>query len=683
MKKLTSLVLSAAMVAAVSVGFTACSSDALVEDMSNVVLDENGQACVKPEFVFSLPRTVVSTRMANGITQNLGTAAQFRGIDNIRLISFSEVPTETSSKLTNILRLSPIDNLSSAGLLNYKVYADQYVPVGTNNFLFYGKAIDNNAEVAIESMADKFKYGYLKAEGFTDDAVVWNPGLIMFSPVQINESVDPQAGSAAGANIVNLLTNLANALTTDQTPPDDKWSTTPMELMHNLYKNFIGLTTASTKSVSIALSRLYSSLNHIHESDRTYALAQRMKALIMEACASTPVDGMPLELKSQYQGYPSEIGLPDGAARIRWNAALNAFVDQSANYNNNMRVAIAEYVYPANLWYYTNTPLKASNEIESTEYDNAGNWESVISSVYGAAQDVVGNTTQSVALQNQVQYGVGRVETAVKMGPGPFYDGDGKEVTIGSGYTLTGVLIGGQSTVGYDFTPKGNDNRTLFDREVPAGIVANVNVTTSPNQTLALETRSNQVVNMALQLVNGGEDFMGADGIIPAGGTFYLACQLDPTTASNYVNGSLDKIVMQDHVTQLTVTINNGGTEVDRNGDGVPDVYVKDPDGTPIGVDVDGDGTPDPYDIDGDGTPDTFITDPDKGGPGWDTDGDGTVDRPVTPDTTTGNYPDTPNVPSGLGNATNGVPDLTSPGIEIGASVNLQWIQGLILNPSI
>jgi hypothetical protein len=133
----------------------------------------------------------------------------------------------------------------------------------------------------------------------------------------------------------------------------------------------------------------------------------------------------------------------------------------------------------------------------------------------------------------------------------------------------------------------------------------------------------------------------------------------------------------------LTVTIKNGSTFPDRNNDGIPDEYIKDEDGVPTGVDVDGDGNPDPYDIDGDGNDDTLITDPDHGGPGWDTDGDGEVDLPLTPDNESGKYPDAPTVPDGLGNATNGIPDLTSPGVELGTSVNLEWQEGLILNPNI
>ena len=140
------------------------------------------------------------------------------------------------------------------------------------------------------------------------------------------------------------------------------------------------------------------------------------------------------------------------------------------------------------------------------------------------------------------------------------------------------------------------------------GIVATPSTTSSPsltnaNQTLALETLADQKIYMALELVNGGEDFQGADGIIPAGGVFYLTAKLDPKSSTKYVPGSLDKIVIQDHVTNVLVNIQNGSA--------------------------------------------------------------------------------TPGVGGGLGEATNGIPDLRTPGIEVGTSVDLEWKAGLDLEPQI
>ncbi len=681
MVRIKNLVWMVAMVLTSTIGMTGCSSsDDVEQSPANIVIDSDGHEGVRSEFVVSIPRSVINTtRMGSGVVQSAGTASQFRGMDQIRLIPFSSEPFATTKKFSNILRLSSINVLSKMGTLNYKVYADQFVPVGTRYFLFYGKAIDKEAEGDITEMEDMFEYGVLDASGLNSEEFT-TPADVTFRLRQINTNPGAQADNTTGKNIVALLNSIAN-ISVSAAAPNDKWSTTNSAKMHALYSNFVGLTTCSSSSVAAILSKMFFSLAGIDAADAGYSLAASVMQVISDACSSTPVSGQPLDLIAAYQNYPQNIGLPVGAARIRWNGT--SFVDMTASYGAGMQVDITNYTYPPALWYGVKTPLKASAEKKSTDYDNESTWSSVIGNVYASATDEVQDNTQSVALQKPAQYGVGRMETSIYMGSGTFYDGNGKAVTTGNGYELTGVLIGGQSSVGYDFTSYGNENLTIYDRHVVSGIIANPNTTTAVNHTLALETKSDQAVTIALELKNGGDAFMGADGVIPAGGTFYLAARMRPSDASNYVAGTLDKIFMQDHVSKVKVTIYNGNTIPDRDGNGIPDTYIKDENGVPIGVDADGDGTPDPYDINGDGTPDTFITDPSHGGPGWDTNDDGVVDRPVTPDSETGKYPDHPNVPEGLGNATNGIPDLSSPTIELGTSVDLEWQEGLILNPGI
>ena len=459
-----------------------------------------------------------------------------------------------------------------------------------------------------------------------------------------------------------------------------------------LYKNFIGTTVYSSNCLALILDKIYFGLDHVGNSDPARPLANRIRSMIQDACVSgyEPVANTPVKLKSDYSGYPANVGLPDGAARCRWNASglqANMFVDMTANYTLGFKVKPTDYCYPAALWYYVSTPVRASNSIESVNYGDQTSWENVISNIYSSTNDEVVTGTRSVALVYPVQYAVGRLETRIQMeSGGTIYDGEGKAVDFGDGYTLKGLLLGGQNSVNYAFESTGNENFCIYDRVMSS---SNLTIkpgvpTTTPNHTLALETKTNQKVFAALELINNGQAFKGADGTIPAGGVFYMTVALNPRDASNYSETTLNKIIMKDHVTKLTVNIKKGSTYADRNEDDVPDVYIIDPEtGLPTGVDADGDGQPDPYDIDNDGTPDTFITDPSHGGPGWDTDGDNEVDIPVLPDPITGKYPSSPTIPDGLGNATNGVPDLSSPGIELGTSVNLEWEEGLILRPSI
>lgn len=691
MKRNRFLVMMSIVGLSLSAMFTACSSGRDAEEATNVVYNEEGKAGVRPEFVISLPRNVVGgTRMEGDIVQNLGTSDQFRGIDNIHLIPFSGVPVSGSTKLADIIRLSSINALEKPGSVNYKVYADQFVPVGTKNFLFYGKAVDRYVDEPLTSMSDKFKYGVLKYNGLTESEFS-TAGSVNFSLEQINTSLEQQQDNAVGRAIIQLMSRLAN-VTVNGDAPENAWSTTTHPVLAALYKNFIGTTVYSSNALALILDKIYFGLDHVESTDPAHPLANKIRSMIQDACVSgyEPIANTPVELTSDYSGYPANIGLPDGAARCRWNATglqANMFVDMTANYTLGFKVKPTDYCYPAALWYHVSTPIRTSAKKESGNYSDQTSWDNVINTVYSETNDEVLTGTQSVALVNPVQYAVGRLDTKVQMeSGGTIYDGDGQAVDFGDGYTLKGLLLGGQNSVNYAFESTGNENFCIYDRVMSA---SNLTFkpgapTTTPNYTLALETKTNQKIFAALELVNNGQAFKGADGTIPAGGIFYMTVSLDPTTAGNYDANNLNKIIMKDHKTKLTVNIKKGSQTPDRNGDGVPDVYIFDPTtGLPTGVDADGDGVADPYDIDNDGTPDTFITDPAHGGPGWDTDGDGEVDIPVLPNPLTGKYPQSPTVPDGLGNATNGVPDLSSPGIELGTSVNLEWEEGLELTPSI
>ena len=611
MKKMKTFAFAAAVLLTGILGFTACSSN---EDVlnPNVIIDEDGNASVKPEFVISIPRTVINTRMTSDVTQASGTVAQFRGMDNIQLVPFTAQPEASTQKSSSVIKLSSISSLRMPGQINYKVYADQQVPVGTSNFLFYAKAVDNAAEEAITTVDDKFHFGVLKTAGLGDDFTT--PGAVEMGLERINEATDAIAKNATGQAILALLNSVANTT---------GWETATNETLKDLYKAFITLKTCASAQVAVVLSDLYFSAAHVDMDDPDYNVSLAIRAAI--EAGGKPVSKKPMELKDQYKDFPAVIGLPDGAARIAWNDNSKVFEDATAAYNDDFKNNLTQYAYPAALWYYSDTPIKASDEIESPEYDAEANWSSVIDNVYAKAGAVVTETTQSVALSKQAQYGVGRLELTIKLGEEgktKYYDSWGEEVDLTKGFTLTGLLIGGQNSVGYDFTTKGNENLTIYDRDVPQGITAlPATATATANHTLALETKADQVVNIALELVNNGPAFHGKDGgIIPAGGKFYIAARLDPKAAINYKAGELDKIFIQDHVTKLTVTIKNGKSKDDPDFPGKPDPEDPDPDA------------------------------PDPDGPGG---GDPTV------------------------------PDLTSDSVELGTSVDLEWQEGLILTPEI
>lgn len=624
MKQTKTFAFAAAALLAGMASFSACSSDDALNP--NVIIDENGNAGVKSEFVLSIPRTVISTRMGADVVQAQGNSGTFRGMDKIRIVPFTTEPTSGTTKSSSVIWLSSISSLRKPGELNYKVYAEQLVPVGTKNFLFYAKAVDNAAETDITTMEDKFKYGILTTANLGDDFST--PSAVEIGLERIMNDESQLINDATGQKILQLLTEIAN--TTDGV---EAWATTSNATLKALYDDFITLRSYSSSRIAVILSQLYFSVSHVDMDDPAYGLSQKLRVNIMKAGA--PVSGGAMNLNADYANFPTSAGLPDGAARMSWNVASKqfAYTRDAVAPNLSDGPTPSYYTYPAALWYYVSTPIKASDDIKSPEYDAESNWKSVIDNVYSAAGNEVTATTQSVALEKPAQYGVGRLQLNIKMGEGKFFDRKGKQVDISAGWTLKGVLIGGQNSVGYNFATKGNENVTIYDCNVPAGIVVKPNTTTTFNHTLALETKKDQKVKIALEFVNNGPAFVGKDGVIHSGATFYMVATLDPTTATGYVPDEKDKIFIQDHVTKVTVNIHNG---------------VKYTPGTDPG-------DPDPDDPD---NPPHDDTDPDDPGPG-------------TP------YEDGP------GNGENGDPDLSSDTVELGTSVDLEWQEGLSLEPEI
>ena len=90
------------------------------------------------------------------------------------------------------------------------------------------------------------------------------------------------------------------------------------------------------------------------------------------------------------------------------------------------------------------------------------------------------------------------------------------------------------------------------------------------NYTLVLDNytteTSQEKVNVAVELENNsGKDFWGYNGLIPAGGTFYMIGQLDPTAKTvtdafptdpyRYPETGKVRVFMQDYTTTVNFTI--------------------------------------------------------------------------------------------------------------------------------
>ena len=177
-------------------------------------------------------------------------------------------------------------------------------------------------------------------------------------------------------------------------------------------------------------------------------------------------------------------------------------------------------------------------------------------------------------MRQNINYGVANLATTVKCGAASLPDNTDLTVTDPSefagtvtvpdaGFTVTGLLIGGQPTkVGFNFQPASNDafDYTIYDNNL-TNIVAKNGTASTTNYTIVLPNDKGRgvadqnPVNVAIELTNNsGVAFRGQDGIIPDGGKFYLVGQLEPK-ADALTGVANPAVFMSDYMTTMNLTI--------------------------------------------------------------------------------------------------------------------------------
>lgn len=256
------------------------------------------------------------------------------------------------------------------------------------------------------------------------------------------------------------------------------------------------------------------------------------------------------------RNFPENIGLPSGCAVLRWTPT--GFVIPQIGGVEGI-APMDRYCYPPTLYYYCNTTIKTSDreDIQSV-YENPdnNNWSDVLSN-YDLG-NVVSNNTKSIALVNQVKFGVGMMSVKVKAINSFLPDNDGQAGTTvpatGTNLPVTGFIMGRQYAQNYDFTPIYTDDTEyyLYDSVIPD--VYLTPTASNPIRTLSLQTPENMDAYICLELLNNtGDTFYGADGRVLPGRKFYLVGKLELASAE----GNFSSVVVKGHYTNVTCTINS------------------------------------------------------------------------------------------------------------------------------
>lgn len=267
--------------------------------------------------------------------------------------------------------------------------------------------------------------------------------------------------------------------------------------------------------------------------------------LLARLSALTQPDGdspAPMELsegnlrfrQAALRKYPENYGLPEGSAVVRWDGVRYSPVGASLE-----GVApMSAYCYPPRLWYYANTSISTLDAPAQDLYQKGNSWESIVASY--TAGNVVYATTESVVLNSKMHFSCGMLLLTVRSSRSVLDDGDGlpaTTVTLGQdSFPLTGVIVGGQRRLAFDFTPvSGAPEYFLYDNQpAPAYLVqAAGKEGLTQVRSFVSQTLEGKDVYLCLEFRNdSGKSFVGADGVVNPGARFYLLGNLPYQDAS-------------------------------------------------------------------------------------------------------------------------------------------------------
>ena len=464
------------------------------------------------------------TKMSSDITQD---GSGFRGIEQVYVVPFqteSAFPVEIdNARLGNRNVLIQNPAIGQYGLINNNnshLYSIVLVPMMTNRVLAYGKAFDSGS---VSTKEGKHLNGVLTPTGLDNPNT---PGDISFSLEKILETDEAETISQTADNLIAAFNDLIEVI-------------------------------QSSKDAGIrAFLDAFTFKNHILacSSATVYFLEQSFFEAIYRYSGDDPENITPLfpkitalEAAREAAGanFPASFGIPEGSIGMWWNGHKYVKIISGVNIS---LVPESQYCYPPSLWYYANSSVRTSDNdnVEEQYMYQSPTWESILS-CYLDGPSVV-SSTRSVAIVDQMEYGVGLVE---------FHLLAQGNATAAAGCPLTGIIIGDQKDVDYSFAPKSSESLFLYDNSID-GIT--LSGTSQSFQTLVLPTSAGQAVHFALEFQNNTtSSFPCQQGTIQPGCKFYLAGELKPEAGQKPDAGYSAGIFDSDHKTTINLRVKDLG----------------------------------------------------------------------------------------------------------------------------
>ena len=501
---------------------------------------------VEAAFTLSVSSTSNVTRMAGDIVQ---ANDNFRGLMDLRAIPFAtagQVTVDDHPKAfaTDGIRADEYTKTSSS----FYYFEGCSFMTGVSSFLIYARA---NTSTGSDGLPlDKAGNGSLTAHIPADSY----PSGISFAPTVIYDADDLPAH---GVFIADLLTTIANT-SVSYAGKNYTWRAAADTKLRAFYQNFTGqgsqstaLLASSTANIQQYLSKLSEQITALSYPEST--VESLLRAAILQAITAAS-DVMPAN-------YPASINLPAGAAVVRWNG--NAFEPQTTTTTLASISDIHRYAYPAELYYFANSRIKTSMESgHKARYSTASSWSEVLSQ-YEIDNGSVTQHTTGVAVKEPLQYAVGCLRVHLNNATSTtLTDADGEAVPIwGMLFPLTGIIVGSQRPVGFDFCPTSAsdlETRFIYDANpvttTGSQLYIGDNAGAASTNTLVLQTCDGEDVTLILEFQNNSSTaFRSINGMVYPGTRFYLVGSIKPSSSAT--NDFERRAFTKDYTTSIGVSI--------------------------------------------------------------------------------------------------------------------------------
>lgn len=547
--------------------FIACEGGEL-QDSADDFLDND---LVEVKMALSAGASVnASTRMTTENTQADNGVNTYRGIDKLYLIPFSSsIPSESPVNEAS-LRLQK-NSAYTSHEVSYqqennrenRVYDTFLVPSGTNSFLVYAWPDGGGPDAASD---DKFAYGSLIPVGLDVQSVTTDRANGI--TVRLDKVWDDDEGESYVTNydkakeVATYLSNVAKANVDGEPlykqkgtigdmflalshdgypfPYDAPYIQQKLKDLSDYFKNYKG-----TQAV----------YNEINKNNNYYKFTN-----------------------GTWDPLSNLIVYPNGVFLFKWDEGEEKFVlldSRNSKSIINPPIMNHKYLsYPAQLWYYANTPIHTSTEdLQNNVFNDT--WSNVLNDPRFKADGNVSYDTKVVAVDKKIDYAVGRLATKIHVGSSNSSLPGLPQINQ---LQLKGVMVTHQYKAGYDFQALETDNTesdddpyyVIYDRDVKTKndkgeitpiIPPGKNKWSDPNHTLVLPSRPGQKVFIILEMFYNGSYKVGSDTsnaptltgykgypILPQS-YFYMVGQLDP--------GAAKKAFESDKVATVNASINS------------------------------------------------------------------------------------------------------------------------------